>query len=99
MGLLTSDWVRTLIDLAQFLGIVLLWLRKPGQDAGERVAKVEAKVQVIEESLKHVPTSTELAELEGSVKAISAGMAALTAETSVIRSSVARIEDFLRENR
>lgn len=93
-------------DLAQTLAVVALWLRKPGEDASQKVVelsqqatKLNGRVDVMEERVKHMPTAAKLSELESEVSGISAQLAGIEDTAKTTRATVQRIEDFLRENR
>lgn len=87
------------LDALQTAVIAALWLRKPGEQAGEKVVAMEARVGVIEERIRHMPTADELTELEGTVKAIDAKLGGMDDAVKTTRSAVVRIEEFLRANR
>lgn len=87
------------------LGITV-WLRKPGEDAGhavqalrewvaEELAENANRLATIEERVKHMPTSEELAELEGTVRAIDERTRGMVEMTQTVRTQLNRIEDFL----
>lgn len=86
-------------DVGQSVVILLLWLRKPGEDAGHRITALDSRVNVIQERLAHVPQNTDIAELEGSLKATIAQFEAIRDQVNITRQTVQRIEDFLRENK
>jgi predicted nucleic acid-binding Zn-ribbon protein len=90
---------RFWLDALQMLGLIALWLRRPGEDAGRRVDAIERKVDVIDERIKHMPTGDELTDLEGTVKEIRARMDGLQENVRGTREAVTRIENFLRETR
>jgi hypothetical protein len=98
MGL-DADSARLALDVLQCLGLVALWLRKPGQDATERVTRVEAQLGVLQEQIKHVPSSAELATLEGSLRSAVTDIDNVRDLVLSVRTTVNRIDDFLRENR
>lgn len=98
------------LSLAQSVAIVLLWLRRPGEDAsrelaGFRAAQVESasamrgRLDVVEERLRHMPTSEEVRELEGKLSAIKAELGGLKESVSATRNGVSRIEQFLLTER
>lgn len=89
---------RFWLDLVQVAAIVMLWLRKPGEDASVRITSVEAEVKVIKERISHFPNNEELAELEGSLKAVLAQFDGLRDTVVNVRTAVQRIEDFLRSS-
>jgi len=93
----------------QFLWLVGLtfktWASKPGEDAtraaqaaSEAAERIKGRVDVLEERIKHMPSSDELIQLEGTVKAIQATQTQMTESVNVVRNTVARIEDHLRRN-
>lgn len=97
---------RFLLDLAQTLVIVILWLRKPGQDAAAAVTALATRMDdelhalatkqtEIEERIRHMPTSTELAELEGTVRAIDARTEGMSDRISQMGTTLNRIESYL----
>jgi outer membrane murein-binding lipoprotein Lpp len=91
-----------LLDLVQVVAIVALWLRKPGEDAGAKadavarlVKDIAGRVDVLEERMKHMPSSTELADLEGTVKAINAKLDGMHHNQEAVGRTLSRIEDYL----
>lgn len=98
------------LDLLQWLvtGLIAatVWLRKPGEDAGEAVSLLRKELSkqlsglihrliVVEERIKHSPSSEELAELEGTVKTISAQLLSQSESNAVMRAQLTRIESYL----
>lgn len=95
-------YLGPVLDMLQCLVLVVLWLRKPGQDAGQKAqqaltnaAELEGRLNVIEERMKHMPSDGELADLAGTVKAIEATLESLQQGQETMRKSTSRIEDFL----
>lgn len=86
---------RFLLDAVQCLGLLALWLRKPGDDAKSRIEVLDAQVKVIQERLTHMPSQEELTELEGSVRELVAELGGMRDAFQTLRESVRRIEDFL----
>jgi hypothetical protein len=98
--------LRFVLDLAQCIVLIVLWLRKPGQDAGDKAAAallaaqaVASRLDVIDERLRHMPSETKLAELEGDFKAMSATLEAMQESQDTVRGTVQRIEQFLLNSR
>lgn len=98
------DLIQSIVMLGLF---VFVWLRKPGEDArnrladieretGERLVVLETDVRVIKERMEHIPSKEELAELEGRLATLLAHIDGLRVSMDITRGSVARIEDFLR---
>lgn len=98
------------LQVVQVLAIVALWLRKPGQDAAEQLVQFKANVaeadgvlkgrlDVLEERVRHMPTTEELREVEGQLGAIKAEMGGLKDAVQSTRNGVIRIEEFLRTTR
>ena len=90
---------RFWLDGVQTLVIAALWLRKTGEDAGEKLKALSARIDVLDERVKHMPTSDELTELKGEVKALEARMELLQETAKGTRDAVIRIETFLRDNK
>lgn len=105
LGMDTKDIVQLLLTLIAMAMSVAAWLRKPGEDAKESLQKhvtvehaaLREKVGTMEERLKHMPTSDELKDLEGSVKQLQAQLEALLRTMDSLRRSQQRIEDFLMQ--
>lgn len=90
---------RFWLDAVQLLAIAALWLRKPGQDAAQRVEHVEAQLEVIKERMKHMPTDEELTQLAGTVRVIAEQISGLQGSVATTRLGVARIENFLLQQK
>lgn len=87
------------MQLLQFIGLLLLWLRKPGDDAEKKAVLLSARIDVLEERVKHMPTTDMVTELEGTVKAVNATLDALQGNFKSLQQGLARIETFMREQR
>jgi ElaB/YqjD/DUF883 family membrane-anchored ribosome-binding protein len=98
------------LHAGQAVALVVLWLRKPGESAGEEVqrlrsqtnesiALLKGRLDVIEERVRHMPTSEELRELEGQLSGIRERLAGLDDTAKNTRAAVQRIEDFLRHSK
>ncbi len=105
-----KDWLLVANLLLSGLLSIAVWLRKPGEDAGKAVdvlrremaeefADLGHRVTVVEERIKHVPTTSELAELDGTVRAISMQNAGLAEAIGTMRSQLSRIEAFLLDTK
>lgn len=99
MSLLDSVTFGSLIDAAQTVALVVIWLRKPGQDAAQAVDHIKGRVDVLEERIKHMPTTNELTELEGTVQAIKSTLDGLASMHDGMRKSLSRVEDYLLNHR
>jgi hypothetical protein len=101
---------KTLSDWAQWLvmGVISLvvWLRKPGEDAQRSVDGLRADLDArmheqskrlteVETHMRHMPTSEELAKLEGTVKQIDERTEGLAEAIGQARIQLNRIESFL----
>lgn len=103
LGMDTKDIVQLVLTLCAMAMSVAAWLRKPGEDAKESLqrhvsvehAALREKVSTMEERLKHMPTSDELADLEGNVKRLSGQLEALLETMRSLQNSQRRIEDYL----
>lgn len=98
------------LHVVEGLAIAALWLRKPGEDAGaavaalrgearEAIAGTRGRLDVLEERVSHMPTSEEFHEVKGQLDGIRERLMGLDDTAKTTRSTVQRIEDFLRENR
>lgn len=87
---------KVLIMGVNAVATVLLWLRKPGESAGEEVKSLKGRVDVLDERMKHMPTTDELTELAGTVKAIQATLESQGENLVTVRNTAARIEDWIR---
>lgn len=97
---------RLWLDFVQSAVLVVLWLRKPGQDAaaavrslGERVdgqiAALQKEQAVLKERVDHMPTDDELTELEGTVRAINERTVGMASGMDTVRTQLNRIEQYL----
>jgi predicted nucleic acid-binding Zn-ribbon protein len=111
---MNSDDLKTYTTVALALwnvGLTIaMWLRKPGEDAGAAVdalrtehgnqlAKVVQRLVGIETDMRHMPTSEELAQLEGTVKQIAERTEAMTDNMSTVRTQLNRIENYLLDKK
>ena len=85
---------------------IATWLRKPGEDAVKAAVSLREQFDLanaehrhrltqIESQMKHMPTSEELSELEGNVKAINERTEGLTEAIATVRTTLGRIETYL----
>jgi hypothetical protein len=86
-------------NVALSIVTLTLWLRKPGEDAGKKIAELQTRQDVMDERMKHVPTVTDLNELENRLGALLARMEGMVDKVSSTSNAVQRIEDFLRQSR
>jgi TolA-binding protein len=101
---------RFLLDLAQWgatgLLALFLWIRRPGQEAGDEAKRLKGHVvqmqrditqrlTILEERWQHVPTRVEIARLEGDIKALQMQMQAQDDTLMSIRAQLTRIEQYL----
>lgn len=105
---------RLWLDLVQWLftlglGLVV-WLRRPGEDAGKAVAELRdalaaqtqdhsGRITRIETHMAHMPDEGEFRQLEGQVKEIGQRLHGIHESLGPIRSTLTRIEDFLLSSR
>ena len=97
---------RVLLDIAQSIVLVVLWLRKPGQDAAAAVDVLRAHVDAsfkllserqvkIETRIEHMPTSEEFESLKGDTGRIDERTRGLADGMSTVRAQLNRIETYL----
>ena len=104
---------KFLLDLTQwvFMGVVtvVLWLRRPGEDAAEEAKKVRTQLAAVSRELnnrivqlehhaKQVPLRIELVELEGEVKTIRMQMEGQNQQLMTIQHAINRVENFLLDS-
>jgi hypothetical protein len=98
-----SDWAQWLVMAVISL---VVWLRKPGEDAkgavtalrestDTQLAGLAKRLTAVETHLDHMPTSEELAKLEGTVKQIDERTEGLAEAIGQLRIQLNRIEEFL----
>jgi len=95
----TMRYVSVALDLVQTVLIAVLWMRKPGQDAAARVQRLEGRMDVVDERLRHIPETQMLYDLSGRLTTALAHIDGLRDAVTQTRGSVTRIEEFLRHNR
>jgi len=89
---------------------VTVWLRKPGEDAGAAVETLSdelkqaihlhaQRLSQIETHMEHMPSSEELAKLEGTVMEINARTEAQSEQLRTVSAALTRIETYLLNNR
>jgi hypothetical protein len=88
-----------ILDLLQCLALIVLWLRRPGEDAKAGLDALTSRIAVLEERIEHMPDHQEFGELQGSVQAVQATLAGLAESQGVMRGSLSRIESWLINNR
>lgn len=93
---------RFLLDAAQTVAILVMWLRKPGNDAQVSAAKaakaaedVSTRVSMLELRIQHLPTDKQVLELAGSLQAIRATVAAIDQRQDGHDKVLSRIEQYL----
>lgn len=103
---------RFVLDMVQwvFTGVLAaaVWLRKPGEDAAQAVAKLAAemerrllshadRIKEVETELKHFPTADHVRQLEVSVRQIEERTRYFAEGMNAMRHTLTRIEDWLRQ--
>lgn len=102
--------LEVLVLLITSINTLVLFLRKPGQDAIAAVAKLREEVDerhavlatehaVLIERIKHMPTNEELAELAGNVQALGADMRGLVAMQKSMSVTLNRIDQYMMNNK
>jgi uncharacterized coiled-coil protein SlyX len=98
-----QSWVLFLITVGNSVASLLLWLRKPGQDASAEITRFKAasaeadgvlkgRLDVLEERVSHMPTSKELDNLSNQ-------LAGLIQQMKPLRQSLDRVENYLLTER
>ncbi len=108
---LSPSQALTALSIVWNIGLtVIVWLRKPGEDAGAAVAQLgaelkrdiathSARLAEIETHMEHMPSSEELAKLEGTVMEINARTEAQSEQLRTVSAALTRIETYLLNNR
>lgn len=102
----TGLWLQLAIVIWNCGLTAALWLRKPGIDAGQAVEELrddmdtrfkhlDTQVVEIRAHMTHMPTTSEMAKLEGVVSNLSERTIGLHDNMITVRASLVRIEDYL----
>lgn len=87
------------VDLLQLIGMVVialvLFARRPGEEATKSLVELDKRVIVLEQKIINVPTSEEMAELAGMVKVIEAQGEAQVQRMDALADQLTRIETYL----
>ena len=105
-----KTWMLVILGLWSAGLSIVVWLRKPGEDASHAVKELrdelsselgqaKDRLTAIETEIQHMPTSEELAQLEGTVKQINERTAAQSEQMKALAAAVSRIETFLLNNK
>lgn len=94
-GMDLKDVMQLLLSLVALATAAAAWLRKPGEDAQSQVNELDGRLITLEERVKHMPSSDELTELEGTVKAIDERTKGFAQAIDTIRISQQRVENYL----
>lgn len=105
---------KTMLDALQWaiLAVISLvvWLRKPGEDAAAAVnvlrteltarhAALSERQTITEERLRHMPTSEQLAKLEGSIRSLETETEGQSKQLVSMATQLNRIESYLLHNK
>lgn len=105
---LTLPQALTVLSILWNIGLtVVVWLRKPGEDASVAVERLGGdlkrtislhaeRLAEIETHLEHMPNSEELAKLEGTVLQINARSEAQSEALRGLQQALWRIETYLQ---
>lgn len=99
-------WLELVIVVWNMGLTAAIWLRKPGQDAsaavealreehGGELSSVNLRLAQIQTEMKHMPTSEELAQLEGTVGKINERTEGMADNMQTMRGQLNRIETYL----
>lgn len=94
---------RFWVDLFQIAGMVVialvLFARRPGEEAAKDLAALDKRVIVLEQKISNVATTTELAKLAGLVQVIESQGEAQAERLNTISNQIRGIDTYLRENK
>jgi predicted nucleic acid-binding Zn-ribbon protein len=96
--------------LATGIMAFVMWMRKPGEDAGKSIDAFKSEVSTmmnaqserisrIEETLKHIPTDDELQVLNGSLREANARIEAVSHGQQRLLNQMDLIQRFLMEKK
>lgn len=99
-------WLKVLLVVWNAALTGAFWLRKPGQDAQQAVvaldrrlveenAQFDRRLVVIEETIKHLPTGEEMAEVKNIVVRVESVCEGQNALLNALDMRSRRMEDFL----
>ncbi|MDR1890148.1 MAG: hypothetical protein LBQ81_12350 [Zoogloeaceae bacterium] len=95
-GAFVYTWIATRDkDNSQHIDAVEKTLGKRIAEHGAQLGVMMKDVDVMKETLKHIPSADEFSELRGQVMALKATQEAVQREVGAVRASLTRIEDFL----
>jgi predicted nucleic acid-binding Zn-ribbon protein len=105
-----NPYLQALLAIWTLGNTVVLFLRKPGEDASQSVVELKEhiadridghaeRLTRIESHMEHMPTNEDLSKLEGTVKQIQQQTQGISDSMGQLRSTLTRIEDFLHSSR
>jgi hypothetical protein len=95
----TLKYLLLVLQLLNGAGMVVLFLRKPGQDAMSAVTMLATDVSVLRERLANTANKADLSELNGRVLVTLTQIQSVQEQLVATRSSLLRIEEWLRQER
>jgi hypothetical protein len=101
-----ESWIKAVIIVWNIGLTAALWLRKPGLEAQESVQslktdvrKIEGDMRVMNETIKHLPTRDEVAELSRALSGLESETRAQTGVMNAMSAQLSRLQDYLLNNR
>lgn len=77
----------------------VMWMRKPGEDAGKSIGVLSERISRIEEQLKHIPSNDELQRLDGSLREANARIEAVSHGQQRLLNQMDLIQRYLMDNK
>jgi hypothetical protein len=94
---------KEIIDILQFalMGLIslVMWIRKPGENASEAINALADRVSRLEETLKHMPTEKDMTRLSGDLRECNARVENLVEGQKRNGNQLDRIEKFLMDTK
>lgn len=91
--------VSLTLHVAEAVALFVMWVRSPGEGAGEAVRALTRRVDVLDERISHMPTKEKQAELAGTVKEIDAKLDGQAESIAAVRRQMDRIETWMLNHR
>jgi hypothetical protein len=92
-------WLMAANFLLSGILALVVFARKPGEEAGKAINALADRVSRLEETLKHMPTNEELARLYGELRECNARVEHLVEGQRRNGNQFDRIEQFLMANK
>ena len=103
---LIRNWVAVIALVISASSVIVVWLKAPGQSIARKLGEIredlkkhDRRIQRVEQEIKHLPTSEEVAELQIGVTRLEGDMKRIEETLGGVKSTVQSIDNYLRQNR